>query len=86
MKQIFSFLIWKVKKTDPIFALYLIFMIVYVTGVGLGYHLYANIFAIIVIFSILLKIIVYDNLAISWKEYKKEKENLMNTIKNSTKD
>lgn len=86
MKQIFSFLIWKIKKINVMFAFMMFTFFVYWFGIGLGYIIYANIFMLIITLSILLKIIVYDNLAISWKEYKKEKENLMNTIKNSTKD
>lgn len=86
MKKIIPFLIWKLKKTDPFFVSYLLFMITYMTGVGLGYALYANIFAIIVIFSILLKFAIYDNFVNSWKEYKEEQQKLIFTIKNSTKD
>lgn len=86
MKQIFSFLIWKIKKIDVMYAIIGFSFFVYWIGIGLGYIIYANIFMLIITLSILLKMTVYNNFVSSWKEYKKEKENLMNTIKNSTKD
>lgn len=86
MKKIISFLVWKAKKADPFSWLFLLLIIIYWTSIVLGYQMYGNIFAIIVIFSILFKIAVYDNFVSSWKEYKEEQQKLIFTIKNSTKD
>lgn len=86
MKKIIPFLIWKLKKTDPFYVLFLLFIIIYWISIVLGYHMYGNIFAIIVVFSIFFKIAVYDNFVSSWKEYKEEQQKLIFTIKNSTKD
>lgn len=82
MKQFFSFLIWKIKKIDVMYAIIGFSFFVYWIGIGLGYIFYANIFMLTIAVSILL----YNNFISSWKEYKEEKENLMNIIKNSTKD
>lgn len=87
MKEIFKFLKWQWRKFELwqktfIFASF-------VGGASIGappeIQFYMLLFPMIVIFGFFTKWIIWDRTVESWNEYKKERDGLFDTIKNSDK-
>lgn len=85
MKEIFNFLKWQWRKWELWQKMYI--LSAFIIGVGFAadhpYRGWIILSGLVVMFGHAIKWFLWDRAVESWNEYKKEKQNLFETIKTS---